>query len=368
MEAIGQLASGVAHDFNNLLTTVIGNLDRIALHRQATPDIGRFAATAQRAAERGASLTAQLLAFARQRPVRLRAVRIKPLLDAMLPLLRDAVGETIDVSCEVGPDVSAIRIEPGQLEAALVNLALNARDAMPRGGTLRITARNATMGATAAARREVPEGVYVLVEIADTGSGMAAVTAQRAFEPFFTTKGAGKGSGLGLAMVYGFARQSGGAVDIDSQVGRGTTIKLYFPCSEETASPEPPPAPVHPATPRKASILVVEDQEEICRLLAQSLEACGHEVRTSCTAQEAVEVLRQNARIDLLVTDITLPGGMTGLDLVRKARSLIPHLKVLTISGNATEEIIRAACAESGAFLAKPFRPSDLTKAVAKLL
>ena len=368
MEAIGQLASGVAHDFNNLLTTVIGNLDRIALHRQATADVRRFAATALRAAERGSSLTARLLAFARHRPLHPTAVRINRVLDAILPLLRDAVGETIDVSCELNPDVSAIRIDPGQFEAALLNLALNARDAMPRGGTLRITARDAIVAASEAKRREISPGDYVVMEIADTGSGMPADTARRAFEPFFTTKGAGKGSGLGLAMVYGFARQSGGTAAIESQVGSGTTIKLYFPCSGETASREPPPPPAYPVTPRKASILVVEDQEEIRRLLAESLEECGHQVSTTCTAQEAIEMLGQNARIDVLVTDITLPGGMTGVDLIRQARELMPDLKILTISGNASEEAVRASCLGRGAFLAKPFRASDLTRAVAKLL
>jgi signal transduction histidine kinase/CheY-like chemotaxis protein len=369
MEAIGQLASGVAHDFNNLLTTVVGNLDRIALHRQATPDVRRFAETALRAAQRGTSLTAQLLGFARQRPPRPTAVRIDRLFDAMLPLLRDAVGETIDVSCETDPDASAIQIDPGQFEAALLNLALNARDAMPRGGTLRITARNTIVAAGEAHRREIAAGDYVVMEITDSGSGMPADIAQRAFQPFFTTKGEGKGSGRGLAMVYGFARQSGGTAEIESRVGSGTTIKLYLPCSDETALCELPPPPVHPATPRKPSILVVEDQDEIRCLLAESLEQCGHEVKTSCTAQEAIALLEQDAaRIDVLVTDFTLPGGMTGLDLARKARALIPDLKVLTISGNATEEVIRASCLERGAFLAKPFRPSDLTRAVAELL
>ena len=367
MEAIGQLASGVAHDFNNLLTTVIGNLDRIELQRQATPDVRRFAEAAQRAAQRGASLTAQLLAFASRQPLHPTAVRITGLLDAVLPLIKDAVGETIDVCCKLDPDVSAIRIDPGQFEAALLNLALNARDAMPRGGTLRITARNAVVAAGEAERRGIPAGNYVIAEIADTGSGMRADIARRAFEPFFTTKGPGKGSGLGLAMVYGFARQSGGTAEIDSRVGSGTTIRLYFPRSEATRSGVRPPV-VHPAAPHKASILVVEDQDEIRRLLAQSLEECGHEVRTSGTAQEAIEILGKDARIDLLVTDITLPGGMTGLDLVRKARELMPDLKVLTISGNATEEAVTASCPGRAAFLAKPFRPSDFNRAVAELL
>ena len=368
MEAIGQLASGVAHDFNNLLTTVIGNVERIALDRQVTRHVQQLAEAALRAAFRGSSLTAQLLAFARRQPLHPRAVRIDGLLDSMLPLIRDALGETVDVSCKLDPDVSAIRIDPGQFEAALLNLALNARDAMPRGGMLRIEARNVTAEAGDAARRAISPGRYVVIEIKDTGVGMSADVVRRAFEPFFTTKGAGKGSGLGLAMVYGFARQSGGTAEIESQVGSGTTIKLYFPCSEETVSPEPLPPAAHPPIPPTASILVVEDNDEIRQLVANLLEECGHEVRTARAAEEAIEILGRHARIQVLVTDITLPGGMTGLDLARKARELIPDLKILTISGNADEEAISASRLDRCAFLAKPFRPSDLNRAVSELL
>src|SRR6516164_8290687 len=206
MEAIGQLASGVAHDFNNVLTAVIGNVDLIALDRQATRRVRQLAEAALRAARRGSSLTAQLLAYARRQPLQPKDVRIDGLLDAMLPLVKDALGETIRVSCRLGPDLPAIRIDPGQFEAALVNLALNARDAMPQGGVLRIEAQNVTVEAADAERLSIPPSDYVVIEIADTGVGMPADTARRAFEPFFTTKGAGKGSGLGLSMVYGFAR------------------------------------------------------------------------------------------------------------------------------------------------------------------
>lgn len=368
MEAIGQLASGVAHDFNNLLTTVIGNVDRIVLDRQATRHVRQLAEAALRAALRGASLTAQLLAFARRQPLHPRAARIDGLLDTMLPLIKDALGETISVSCKLDPDLSPIRIDPGQLEAALLNLALNARDAMPRGGMLRIEALKVIVEPGDAARHAIPPGDYVVIEIGDTGVGMRADTAHRAFEPFFTTKRAGKGSGLGLSMVYGFARQSGGTAEIESRVGSGTTIKLYFPCSEETVSGEPPSCAAHPSMPRKASILVVEDQDEICQLLAESLEECGHEVRTARAAEEAIEILGYDGRIEVLVTDITLPGGMTGLDLARKARELMPELKILTISGNATDESIRASHLDRCTFLPKPFRPSDLNRAVGELL
>src|SRR5215469_1179669 len=263
MEAIGQLASGVAHDFNNVLTAVIGNLDIIALDRQVTRQVRERAEAALRAVHRGSSLTAQLLAFARRQPLHPKAVRTDELLDTALPLIKDAVGEAISVSCKLGPNLSAIRIDPGQFEAALLNLALNARDAMPDGGTLRIEARNVILEKGDAERRTIPSGEYVVMEISDTGMGMWGDTARRAFEPFFTTKAANKGTGLGLSMVYGFARQSGGTAEIESGVGSGTTVRLYFPCSKKTVSREPLPIVAHRPIPRKASILVVEDQDDI---------------------------------------------------------------------------------------------------------
>jgi CheY-like chemotaxis protein len=192
-------------------------------------------------------------------------------------------------------------------------------------------------------------------------------TARRAFEPFFTTKGADKGTGLGLSMVYGFARQSGGTAEIESRVGNGTAIRLYFPCSEKTVSREPLPATAHPQMSRNASILVVEDQDDIRQLLADSLEEFGHEVRTARSAEEAIELLGQHTRIEVLVTDITLAGRLTGLDLVRQARELMPDLKVLTISGNTSDPSIKAPYLDRLAFLRKPFRLSDLNRAVGQL-
>jgi signal transduction histidine kinase len=223
MEAVGQLASGVAHDFNNVLTAVIGNVERITLDRNATRQVRKFAEAALRAAHRGSSLTAQLLAFARQQPLHPEAVQINELLDMTLPSINDAVGEGISVSSKLAPDLAAIRIDPGQFEAALLNLALNARDAMPDGGTLRIEARNVTVEKSDAQRRTILPGDYVVMEISDTGAGMRGDVVRRAFEPFFTTKGAGRGTGLGLSMVFGFARQSGGTAEIESRVGSGSS-------------------------------------------------------------------------------------------------------------------------------------------------
>jgi two-component system CheB/CheR fusion protein len=286
----------------------------------------------------------------------------------MLPLIKNAVGEMVSVSCKSSPDLSAVRVDPGQFEAALLNLALNARDAMPDGGALRIEARKMMVEPGDAKRRMIPPGDYVVMEITDTGFGMWSDTARRAFEPFFTTKAVGKGSGLGLSMVYGFARQSGGTAEIESRVGSGTTIRLYLPCSDEMVSRVLPPSVGHPPMSRKASILVVEDQEEIRQLLANSLDEFGHDVRTARAAEEAIEILGQDPGIEVLVTDITLPGGMTGTDLVRQARQLLPDLKILTISGNASEEFIGASPLDRCVFLPKPFRPSDLNRAVVELL
>jgi len=366
MEAIGQLASGVAHDFNNLLTTVIGNLDRISLDGQATQRIRRLASMALGAAMRGASLTTQLLAFARRQSLNPTVIRIDRLFDAMLPLIKDAVGETVSVACRLDPDLWSTRIDPGQLDAALLNLALNARDAMPRGGLLRIEARNVIVDAGEAARLAIPGGEYIVIAIVDTGAGMPRDVADRAFEPFFTTKETGKGSGLGLSMVYGFARQSGGTATLDSRVGVGTTIKLYIPRSEQTASTEQLASPAQPSSPQKFAILVVEDQEGVCQMMTDSLEECGHEVRTARTAEDAMEVLARDARIRVLVTDVILPGAMSGIDLVRKAWELTPNLKVLAISGNAAQDTI-SALPDGCAFLSKPFRASDLIRAVDQL-
>jgi CheY-like chemotaxis protein len=346
---------------------VIGNVDRIAFDLQSSPRIRQLAGAALQAAMRGASLTTQLLAFARRQPLNPTLVRVDQALDAMLPLIKDAVGETVTVSCEAAPDLS-IRIDPGQLEAALLNLALNARDAMPHGGSLRIEARSASIDATEATRRAMSGGEFVVIEMADSGLGMRSDVTERAFEPFFTTKETGKGSGLGLAMVYGFARQSGGTAEVESRVGVGTTIKLYIPRSEEPAPDASLSEVADPPNGQKVAVLVVEDQAGIRQMMADSLEEHGHEVKSVRTAAEAMEHLALDRRVRVLVTDVVLPGGMTGLELVRKVRELAPDLKVLTISGNVTEESLRALDLDGGAFLRKPFRASDLVRAVDKLL
>ena len=367
MEDIGRLASGIAHDFNNLLTAVVGNVDRVVRDQQATELIRQRAKAALEAAMRAAGLTSQLLAFARRQPVNPTVVRIGDRFEAMLHLIRDAVGEAVSVSSRFDPDLWSVRIDPGQFDAALLNLALNARDAMPRGGTVHVAARNATLNAAEARRLAIPKGDYVVVEIADTGVGMRVDVVDRAFEPFFSTKEIGKGSGLGLSMVYGFARHSGGTAAIESRVGAGTTIRLYLPRSEEKLN-DPLPNVARVAAHQNVGILVVEDQDDVRQLAVESLQECGHEVKTARTAEEALEILRRDAQIQVLLTDISLPGGLSGTDLVRKAWELVPELKVLTISGNATEETIKEACFGRCAFLPKPFRPSDLTAAVHELL
>jgi signal transduction histidine kinase len=368
MKAIGQLASGVAHDFNNLLTAVIGNVDMIVADRHVTPRVRQFADAALRAAMRGASLTSHLLAFARRQPLRPQAVRVGVVLEAILPLIKDAVGETIKVSIKLDSNLAPIRVDPGQLDSALLNLALNARDAMPGGGKLRIEARNVAFDPDEATRRAITSGDYVVIEISDNGSGMPERVVDRAFEPFFTTKETGKGSGLGLSMVYGFARQSGGTAEIESRIDVGTTIRLYFPSSDATAAPEQRPSAAHPIKGRKRVILVVEDHAEVRHSVARALEEQGHEVKTAHDADEAIGILARDGSIQALLTDIILPGRRTGLDLAREARELAPDLKILTMSGTDSGESITTSGLDDCAFLSKPFRPADLNKAIDQLL
>jgi CheY-like chemotaxis protein len=281
-------------------------------------------------------------------------------------LLKDAVGETIEVSLSVQSAVFSIRIDPGQFEIAVLNLALNARDAMPNGGRLRIETQNSTIDVGKAASLAISPGEYVAVEVSDDGIGMPGDVAARAFEPFFTTKETGKGSGLGLSMVYGFVRQSDGGVEIESVKNVGTTVRLYFPRVQQAGPSEKLPAAVRPRAAGKCAILVVEDQDEIRHLVAECLEECGHKVRGTPDAKEALEILSQRG-IDILLTDIILP-GIDGLDLVREARKLAPDLRVVMMSGNVDENYVKASSVDRFVFLSKPFRPSDLMRTIDELV
>lgn len=364
MEAIGQLTGGVAHDFNNLLTIIIGNLELVVARSHIDESCRRLAESALRGAEQGARLTQQLLSFARRGRLHSETLAIERVFGAVIALARRAVGETIELSAKVGDDLWPCCADQAQLQSALLNLVINARDAMPKGGRVVITARNVTVAEDAV---DLVRGEYLHITVQDTGTGMPPDVVSRAFEPFFTTKEIGKGSGLGLSMVYGFAKQSGGTVRIESAPDCGTTVHLYLPRTMLSSVAEP--VPEHPILFQKksATILVVEDEPGVRQLAAESLEGCGYRVMQAVDARAAAPMLERES-IDLLVSDVVMPGGMSGLDLAEEVRRRYRNLPILLTTGYA--EAINRVAAQGQKFelLQKPFRPSDLAAKVHHIL
>jgi signal transduction histidine kinase/ActR/RegA family two-component response regulator len=363
MEAVGQLTGGVAHDFNNLLAVIMGNAE-ILQDRVGEDD--RSARAVLRAATRGAELTQRLLAFSRRQPLRPRTVDLDGLVAGMSDLLARTLGETIEVDIVPGCDVRPATADAGQVESALLNLAINAQHAMPSGGKLIIETTNVEFDAEyAATNLEVSPGDYVLLAVSDTGTGMAPEVLEHAFEPFFTTKDVGEGSGLGLSMVYGFAKQSGGHVTIYSEQGRGTTVKLYLPQAEPSAERDGEALDRRAPQGRGERILVLEDDPDVRGLAVSLLEALGYWVLEAQDGAEALAVLEQAGRIDLLLSDVVLPGGMSGPDLATQARRLDPSLKVLFMSGYREKAAHRnGSLGVVGEVLTKPFRKHDLAARV----
>jgi len=373
MEAIGQLTGGVAHDFNNLLTAVVGNLE--LLERHVTSDTGhRLLAAAQRGVTRGEQLTHSLLAFARRQTLRPEVVNANRLIKEFGDLLRRASGEAVEVQFVLSTTLDPCLVDPGEFQSALLNLAVNARDAMPRGGKLTIQTENLALTANAVTigTREVPAGNYVVVAVGDTGEGMSAEVVERAFEPFFTTKEVGKGSGLGLSQVYGFVKQSGGYVQIESEQAVGTTVRLYLPRS--TAMPAPLVAPHKtaelPQSRGHETILVVEDDAEVCEVVALHLRDLGYRVLTAEDGRAALALLQSDASIDLMFTDLVMPNGVRGDDLARRARTLRPGLRVVLTSGYpaSVEPLAWDALGEHAGFLAKPYKAEELARAIRSAL
>ena len=363
LEAVAQLTGGVAHDFNNLLTAVVGCLDMILL---ASKDgrIASLAETALRSAQRGSRLTQQLLAFARTQALRPVAADLNALLGEFEVLLHRAVGETIEIEIDRAPDLARCEVDPAQFEAAVMNLVLNARDAMPNGGRVVLTTCNVKASGVPA-DVELSPGNYVAFAVRDDGEGMPPEVAARAFEPFYTTKEIGKGSGLGLSMVYGFARQSGGGVRIDSAPGTGTGVTLYLPRAAARAE-GPALAGVSDQPQRgSGSVLIVEDDVEVREMSVALLESLGYRVIVAGDGRQALEFLRSAEFIDLMFTDLVMPGGISGVALARQARLLRPALKVLLTTGYAGLE---SAGAEEFPLLRKPFRPAELSRAVAEMI
>lgn len=361
MEAMGQLTGGVAHDFNNLLTVILGNSEHLADRLAGNTELHRIAGDIATAAERGSDLTRSLLAFARKQPLRPREIDIGEKVLGMEQLLRRTLGEHIECSFALQPDLWLTSVDPSQLATALLNLVLNARDAMPEGGRLTVeVSNNSLCESDLDVNGEPRPGDYVMVAVTDTGSGMTAEVAGRAFEPFFTTKEIGKGTGLGLSMVYGFAQQSGGLVQLQSQPGQGSIVRLFFPRIAAAPNAAPPPAERIIVPDGSETILVVEDDDMVRAYVESELKTLGYRVIATSNGPAALEVLRQPGDIHLLFTDVVMPGGMFGPELARQATALRPDLKVLFTSGYTQNPVKTPDGLGDARILTKPFRRQDL--------
>jgi signal transduction histidine kinase/CheY-like chemotaxis protein len=362
MEAMGQLTGGVAHDFNNLLTVILGNAEHLAEKLAGHKELHGIAESIATAAERGSDLTRSLLAFARKQPLTPRDIDIGQKIVGMEQLLRRTLGEHIECEFRLDQNLWQASVDPGQLASALLNLVLNARDAMPSGGKLAVEVQNTSLGESDVdVNGEARPGDYVMVAVTDTGTGMTAEVAARAFEPFFTTKEVGKGTGLGLSMVYGFAQQSGGSMQIRSEPGQGTVVKLFFPRVAASQANVAPSAGQPAAPAGSETILVVEDDEMVRAYVEGELKALGYRVIVTPNAPAALGILRGLEKIDLLFSDVVMPGGMFGTELAREAARLRPHLKILLTSGYT--EHPAEALKEFGdevRILNKPYRRHEL--------
>jgi PAS domain S-box-containing protein len=373
LQAVGQLTGGVAHDFNNLLTVVLGNAGVLAEEPHADPARRqRLAEMIAAAAERGAELTKRLLAFSRRQALKPEPVETNRLIRDMEGLLRRSLGEHIEIDTAFAAELWRAHADPVQVESAILNLAINARDAMPGGGKLLIETRNVGLGdEDASIEQELRPGDYVLIAVSDTGTGMPPEVAARAFEPFFTTKPVGQGSGLGLSMVYGFAKQSGGHVKIYSEPGHGTTVRLYLPrAPDDSARDAAAAAATNTAEPRgQETVLVVEDDPLVRSTVIGQLRGLGYQVIETGTGAEALRVLATGAAVDLMFTDVVMPGGLDGKELARRARGVRPGLKVLFTTGYTEDAAIRHGRLEAGArLLNKPYRRADLARVIRQAL
>jgi signal transduction histidine kinase len=364
MEAIGTLTGGIAHDFNNLLGVVIGNLDLLRPMMQSLDQADELVGEALEAALRGADLTRRLLAFARRQTLNPVLVDVNELVEGTAKLLQRALGESIELEFDPGENIWPVEVDPSQLEASLINLATNARDAMPKGGRLRIVTRNRAVDADYAAQYpEVAPGDYALIAVSDTGTGMPPEVMSRIFEPFYTTKDKDKGTGLGLAMVFGFMKQSRGHINVYSEVGTGTVFRLYLPHSRAAA-------PAHQSEIEAAEtgngelVLVVEDNAAMRRIVAAQLRSLNYRVIEAPSAVNALEIL-EHENVDIVLSDIVMPGAYNGIDLVRAARARWPEIRIVLSSGFADPKIL-SGLGSTGTvrILVKPYRKADLAREI----
>jgi signal transduction histidine kinase len=362
LESLGQLTGGLAHDFNNLLMAILGNLDLLTQKLPGDSAVKRLVEGAIRSAERGAALTKRLLAFARRQELRPEAVDAPRLIKGMAEMLQRSLGPAIEINMEFAPGLVMLRVDPNQLELALLNLALNGRDAMPQGGRLTIAARRETVEA---GRQDLRPGDYVCLAVTDTGIGMDEATLKRAAEPFFTTKGIGKGTGLGLSMVHGLAAQSEGAARITSRVGEGTTVELWLPVADDEESARRQAAASASVGPtRLCSILIVDDDPMVAATTAAMLEDLGHSVLVVSSGPLALNVVRSDAHIDLIVTDYAMP-GMTGAELAKHIRQVRPTLPIILATGYAD---LPNADDPGLPRLAKPYRRDEMARMLTTLI
>lgn len=378
MEIVGQLTGGVAHDFNNLLTVIVGGLDTIGRQLDRPPeemDLARMRRArymAHHGAQRAATLTSRLLAFSRQQTLAPQKIEPNRLISGVADLLQRTLGETIAFETVSAGGLWQAFADPGELENALINLAVNARDAMPTGGRLTIETANTSLDEAyvEALIEPVKPGQYVLIAVSDTGTGMSSETVARVFEPFFTTKETGKGTGLGLSQVYGFVRQSGGHVRIYSELGEGTTVKLYLPrATEQDVDAEPAPDVEHGADGGSETILVVEDHEDLRAYCVGVLQELGYRVLEAGNARRALDILQADTDVALLFTDVVLPDGLDGRDLAREAQRRRPGLRVLFTTGYTRNAVIHNGRLEPGVrLIGKPFTFAELAARVRVML
>ncbi|MET0619316.1 MAG: PAS domain S-box protein, partial [Thermoanaerobaculia bacterium] len=370
MEAVGRLAGGIAHDFNNLLTAIAGYSDLLLADLPGNDSRRESAVEIREAGRRAAGLTQQLLAFSRRQVLEPRVLDLNAVIAGMEKMLRRVIGEDIELTTALDTDLWRTMADPGQIEQAIVNLAVNARDAMPRGGRLTLETANVTLDEKfASAYATVQPGPHVMLAVSDTGVGMDAALQSRLFEPFFTTKERGKGTGLGLSTTYGIVKQSGGSIWVYSEPGVGTAFKIYLPrCEEPLTKRETPPVPLAAVRTGSETVLLVEDEAEVRRLVERLLRMQGYAVIAAASPAEAITAARAAGKIDLLVTDVIMP-GMNGREMARLLAAERPRMRVLYMSGYTDAAIAQQGILPPGtAFLSKPFTPDVLARKVREVL
>ena len=356
MESVGRLAAGIAHDFNNLLTVILGFTEFVIERLPPGEDLRRDASAIRSAAQRATGLTRQLLAFSRQQVLERQVVDLAAAVDQLQPMIARLIGEDVQIEFDPGTRPQWVLIDPGQFEQVLMNLAVNARDAMPSGGHLRVRLSQERLDEEQASTLDVAPGTYVVMSVADTGEGIDAATLECIFEPFFTTKAPGRGTGLGLSTVFGIVRQSGGVIDVTSERGRGSTFRVYLPLSP-TGAPDAPAKPVPaPSGTKTSTILLAEDEEGVRTFLDMALRRAGHRVIATGSGPDAVAAGQTPQHpIDLLIADVVMP-GLSGPEVAEQLRRTHPRLRVLFLSGYASHTALpEKVLAEPAAFLQKPF-------------